>query len=66
MNDPAFIRGFEGFHNKRFLGFTALAVLVFGILLAVTISGFRGRDISTGANAMTGARSSVPAAAQRP
>jgi len=60
MNDPAFIRGFEGFHNKRFLGFTALAVLVFAIVVTATVGGFRGRRIANSADAMTGVGSSTP------
>jgi len=53
MNDRAFIRGFEGFHNRRFLGFAALALLAFGLVLSGVIYGFRHNDVAKSADAMT-------------
>jgi len=41
MDDRAFIRGLEGFHNRRFLLFTFLGVLVFAVVMTVVVAGFR-------------------------
>jgi hypothetical protein len=61
MDDRALIRSFEGFHNKRFLAFTGLALLAFGIVLIGLIAGIRRNhlDVARSADAMT-----QPAAAQ--
>lgn len=53
MDDRAFIRGFEGFHNRRFLVFTALALLAFGVVLFGVVVGFRDNHVYRGADAMT-------------
>ena len=41
MDDRAFIRGLEGFHNRRFLLLTFLGVLVFAVVMTVVVAGFR-------------------------
>jgi len=53
MDDRALIRSLEGIHDRRFLGFTALALLVFAIVVGRMVVGFRGNDVSKGADAMT-------------
>lgn len=53
MDDRAFIRGFEGFHNRRFIGFAALALLVFAIVLGGVVGGFRQNQVAKSADAMT-------------
>ena len=60
MNDRTFIRGLEGFHNTRFVGFAVLAVLVFAVVLSVVVAGFRGNHVSTSADAMTFLQYSQP------
>jgi hypothetical protein len=52
MDDRAMIRSLEGVHNKRFLAFTALALLVSAVVLGRMVVGFRGSDVSRGADAM--------------
>jgi len=52
MDDRALIRSLEGVHNKRFLAFTALAVLIFAIVVGRIVVGFRGNDVSKSADAM--------------
>jgi hypothetical protein len=53
MDDRAFIRGFEGFHNRRFIGFAALALLVLAVVLSGVIGGFRQNQVARSADAMT-------------
>jgi hypothetical protein len=60
MDDRALIRSLEGVHNKRFLAFTALALLISALVLGRMVVGFRGSDVSKGADAM--ARVGYPAA----
>jgi hypothetical protein len=66
MDDRAFIRGFEGFHNRRFVGFAALALLVFAVVVGGLVRGFRGNEVTKGADAMAlahGATTQAPASA---
>ncbi len=60
MDDRAFIRGLEGFHNRRFLAFTVLGVLVFAVVLTVVVAGFRRNDVRRSADAVTLVHSSPP------
>jgi hypothetical protein len=53
MDDRAFVRGFEGFHNKRFLGFAALALLIFAVVLGGVVVGFRHNHVARSADAMS-------------
>jgi len=53
MDDRAFIRGLEGFHNRRFLTFTVLGVLVLAVVLTVVVAGFRKNDVYRSADAVT-------------
>jgi hypothetical protein len=53
MDDRAFIREFEGFHNKRFLAFVGLALLAFIVAVGGLVRGFRGNHVRTSADAMT-------------
>ena len=52
MNDQEFIRGFEGFHNKRFVGFAALALIAFALVLGGVVVGFRQNHVAKSADAM--------------
>lgn len=67
MDDRAFIRGFEGFHNRRFLAFAALALLAFAVVLSGVVAGFRHNQVTKGADAMveraSSSRSAAPPAA---
>ena len=53
MDDRAFIRDLEGFHNRRFLAFTTLGVLVFAVVLTVVVAGFRKNHAYRSADAVT-------------
>ena len=53
MDDRAFIRDLEGFHNRRFLAFTVVGVLVFAVVLIVVVAGFRKNDVRRSADAVT-------------
>ena len=53
MDDRALIRSLEGIHDRRFLAFTALALLVFAIVVGRMVVGFHGNDVSKSADAMT-------------
>ena len=53
MDDRAFIRDLEGFRSRRFLAFTALGVLVFAVVLAVVVAGFRKNHVYRSADAVT-------------
>ena len=53
MDDRTFIQGFEGFHNGRFLGFTALALLVFAVVVGLVAAEFRHNDVAKSTDAMT-------------
>jgi hypothetical protein len=53
MNDREFIRGFEGVHNRRFLGFAALALLAFVVVMSGVIAGFRGNHVRRSADAIS-------------
>lgn len=60
MDDRTFIRGLEGFHNRRFLAFAVLAVLVFAVVLAVVVAGFRKNHVYRSADAVTLVHPSPP------
>jgi hypothetical protein len=60
MDDRALIRSFEGVHDKRFLGFAALALLVFAVVLGGVVWGFRDNHVSKSADAMALVGSSPP------
>ena len=66
MNDRAFIRDLEGFHNRRFLAFAALGVLVFAVVLTVVVAGFRKNHVYRSADAVTLVRPSPPQASAAP
>lgn len=66
MEDRAFIRGLEGFHNRRFLAFTVLGVLVFAVVLSVVVAGFRKNQVYRSADAVTLVRPSPPQVAAAP
>ena len=53
MDDRAFIRGLEGFHNRRYLLFTVLGVIAFAVVMAVVVAGFRRNQVSRSADAVT-------------
>jgi uncharacterized membrane protein len=53
MTDQALMRSFESLTNKRVMGLLAVVVLVVLGLIVVIAGGFRGVDVSKGANAMT-------------
>jgi hypothetical protein len=48
MDDRAFIRSFEGFHNKRFLAITGLAVLAFALVIVAFVAGARRGHLDVG------------------
>jgi hypothetical protein len=52
MDDRAFIRSFEGIHNKRFLTLAALGLLAFVVVLSGLVAGFREDRVSKSADAM--------------
>jgi hypothetical protein len=52
MDDRAFIRDLEGFHDRRFLAFVVLGVLVFAFILAVVVAGFRQNHVYASADAV--------------
>lgn len=60
MDDRAFIRDLEGVHNRRFLAFAILGLLVLAIVLAVVVAGFRKNHVYTSADAMTLVHPSPP------
>jgi hypothetical protein len=60
MDDRAFIRDLEGFHNRRFLAFSALGVLVFAVVLTVVVAGFRKNQVYRSADAVTLVQPSPP------
>jgi len=60
MDDRAFIRDLEGFHDRRFVAFTVLGVLVFAVVLAVVFAGFRKNDVYRSADAVSLVRPSAP------
>jgi hypothetical protein len=68
MNDRALIRSYEGFHNKRALAFTGLALLAFGIVMIGFIGGVRRNhlDVSRSSDAMTFPGSPAPRAPTPP
>jgi hypothetical protein len=66
MNDRAFIRDLEGFHDRRFLAFTVLGVLVFAIVLGVIVAGFRKNHVYRSADAVTLVRPSPPQVSAAP
>ena len=53
MDDRAVIRNLEGVKNKRTMVFVIVGFIVFAVLIGVIVGGFRGRDISKGAAAMS-------------
>jgi len=53
MDDRAFIRDLEGFHNRRFLAVMALGVLIFAVVLTVVVAGFRKNHVYRSADAVT-------------
>lgn len=60
MDDRAYIRDLEGFHNRRFVAFAALAILVFAVVMAVVVAGFRKNQVYRSADAVTLVRPSPP------
>ena len=60
MDDRAFIRDLEGFHNRRFLAFAALGVLVFAVVMTVVVAGFRKSHVYRSADAVTLVQPSPP------
>jgi hypothetical protein len=52
MDDRAVIRSFEGFHNGRFLGFAALALLIFAVVVGGLVWGLRDNHVAKSADAM--------------
>lgn len=52
MDDRAFIRGFEGFHNRRFIGFAALALLVVALVVGGVAGAFRHSEVAKSADAI--------------
>ena len=60
MDDRAFIRDLEGFHNRRFLAFAILGVLFFAVVLTVVVAGFRKNHVYRSADAVTLVRPSPP------
>jgi len=66
MDDRAFIRDLEGFHNRRFLAFVALGVLVFAIVMTVVVAGFRKNQVYRSADAVTLVQPSPPQVSAAP
>jgi|KBSMisStandDraft_5_1062788.scaffolds.fasta_scaffold2528941_1 hypothetical protein len=66
MDDRAFIRDLEGFHNRRFLAFAALGVLVFAVVLTVVVAGFRKNQVYRSADAVTLVQPSPPQVSAAP
>jgi hypothetical protein len=66
MDDRAFIRDLEAFHNRRFLALAILGVLVFAVVLAVVVAGFRKSHVYRSADAMTLVQPSPPRMAPAP
>ena len=60
MDHRAFIRDLEGFHDRRFLAFTVLGVLVLAALLTVVVAGFRRNQVYRSADAVTLVHRSPP------
>ena len=60
MDDRTFIRDREGFHNRRFLAFAVLGVLVFAVVLTVVVAGFRKNQVYRSADAVTLVKPSPP------
>jgi succinate dehydrogenase hydrophobic anchor subunit len=57
MNDRSLIRSFEGFRNRRFLAFTAVALVTFAVVLIAVVAGFRGAHVAKSADAVSGVAS---------
>jgi hypothetical protein len=53
MDDREIIRSFEGVASKRVVAVVALVVVVVVALIVYVVSGFRGREISRSADAVT-------------
>jgi hypothetical protein len=66
MDDRAFIRDLEGFHNGRFVAFTALGIFVFAVVLTVVVAGFRRNEVYRSADAVTLVRPSPPQVSAAP
>ena len=66
MDDRAFIRDLEGFHNRRFLAFAFFGVLVFAVVLTVVVAGFRKNQIYRSADAVTLVQPSPPQVSAAP
>jgi hypothetical protein len=60
LDDRALIRGLEGFHDRRFLTFTVLGVLVVAVVMAVVVAGFRKNQVYRSADAMMLVQPSPP------
>ena len=60
MDDRALIRDLEGFHNRRFLAFTALGVFILAVVLTVFVAGFRKNHVYRSADAVTLVHPSPP------
>ena len=66
MDARAVIRDLEGFHNRRFLAFALLGVLVFTVVLTVVVAGFRGNHVYRSADAVTLVNPSPPQVSAAP
>jgi hypothetical protein len=66
MDDRAVIRDLEGFHDRRFLGFAALGLLVFAVVLTVVVAGFRNSYVYRSADAVTLVKPSLPQVSAAP
>jgi hypothetical protein len=70
MDDRAFIRDLEGFHDRRFMTVVALGVLVFALVMGVVVAGFRHNHVYRSAAAVTFVQPSpdrvLPVPAARP
>lgn len=66
MDDHTLIRSLEGIHNRRFLVFTAVALLSFAVVLIAVIAGFRHNHVAKSADAMTLVGSAPPPAPAPP
>ena len=53
MDDRTVIRDLEGFHDRWYLTVVVLGVLVFAVILAVVVAGFRHNHVYRSADAMT-------------
>jgi hypothetical protein len=66
MDDRAVIRSFEGFHNGRFVAYSALALLVFAVVVGGLVVGFRNNHVHRSADAMSLVHAAPPQALAAP